>query len=594
MKINRGFSLVEVVVASAIFATVAISIYQSFISITSLISASRDKVSAIDLINSEFELIRNLTYGDVGLQGGIPNGVLLATSTVVKDGREFDITRVIRNIDDSFDGIIGSLPNDLSPADYKMVQISISCNSCKNPLDFSAVSNISPKNLETASTNGALFIKVFNANGDPLPLANVHIENASLGVDINETTDNDGLLAIVDAPPAQNSYKITVSKNGFTTDRTYATTTYPNPLKPEATVLLQQVTQISFVIDRVSDISLRTITNTCLPVPDVPFAISGTKLVATAPDVYKWSLSNPSTDALGIKNIANVEWDVYSFTTSPGFYLAGTNPISPISILPNSSQNVDLIMTNDSPAFILVNVKDGSTGLPISGASVSIGSQTLVTDQGYLRQTDWSGGSGQLNFTDASSFFSSDGNVEINNPAGELKLLESLGNFVPSGELTSSIFDTGTSSNWSRVDILPTDQPPLAGLNSVRFLIATSEDNTATTTWDFLGPDGTVGNFSNNFYTITNNNINPIHNGDRYIRYKIFLSTIDDSFSPNVSDFVISFSSFCIPPGQVLFSNLTEPQDYTLEVQATGYTTQIINPVSVNSSWVNQDVSLSP
>jgi len=586
--------LVEVVVASAIFATVAISIYQSFISITSLISASRDKVSAIDLINSEFELIRNLTYGDVGLQGGIPNGVLLATSTVVKDGREFDITRVIRNIDDSFDGIIGSLPNDLSPADYKMVQISISCNSCKNPLDFSAVSNISPKNLETASTNGALFIKVFNANGDPLPLANVHIENASLGVDINETTDNDGLLAIVDAPPAQNSYKITVSKNGFTTDRTYATTTYPNPLKPEATVLLQQVTQISFVIDRVSDISLRTITNTCLPVPDVPFAISGTKLVATAPDVYKWSLSNPSTDALGIKNIANVEWDVYSFTTSPGFYLAGTNPISPISILPNSSQNVDLIMTNDSPAFILVNVKDGSTGLPISGASVSIGSQTLVTDQGYLRQTDWSGGSGQLNFTDASSFFSSDGNVEINNPAGELKLLESLGNFVPSGELTSSIFDTGTSSNWSRVDILPTDQPPLAGLNSVRFLIATSEDNTATTTWDFLGPDGTVGNFSNNFYTITNNNINPIHNGDRYIRYKIFLSTIDDSFSPNVSDFVISFSSFCIPPGQVLFSNLTEPQDYTLEVQATGYTTQIINPVSVNSSWVNQDVSLSP
>src|SRR3989344_1857828 len=594
MKINRGFSLVEVVVASAIFATVAISIYQSFISITSLISASRDKVSAIDLINSEFELIRNLTYGDVGLQGGIPNGVLLATSTVVKDGREFDITRVIRNIDDSFDGIIGSLPNDLSPADYKMVQISISCNSCKNPLDFSAVSNISPKNLETASTNGALFIKVFNANGDPLPLANVHIENASLGVDINETTDNDGLLAIVDAPPAQNSYKITVSKNGFTTDRTYATTTYPNPLKPEATVLLQQVTQISFVIDRVSDISLRTITNTCLPVPDVPFAISGTKLVATAPDVYKWSLSNPSTDALGIKNIANVEWDVYSFTTSPGFYLAGTNPISPISILPNSSQNVDLIMTNDSPAFILVNVKDGSTGLPISGASVSIGSQTLVTDQGYLRQTDWSGGSGQLNFTDASSFFSSDGNVEINNPAGELKLLESLGNFVPSGELTSSIFDTGTSSNWSRVDILPTDQPPLAGLNSVRFLIATSEDNTATTTWDFLGPDGTVGNFSNNFYTITNNNINPIHNGDRYIRYKIFLSTIDDSFSPNVSDFVISFSSFCIPPGQVLFSNFTEPQDYTLEVKATGYTTQIINPVSVNSSWVNQDVSLSP
>jgi prepilin-type N-terminal cleavage/methylation domain-containing protein len=586
IKINRGFSLVEVIVASAIFAVVAASIYQGFISITSLISASRDKVAAVDLINGEFELIRNLSYANVGIQNGIPNGVLLATTTVVKDGREFNISRVIRNIDDPFDGTMGGTPNDLSPADYKMVQINISCDSCKKPLDLSAVSNISPKNLETASTNGALFVKVFDASGNPVPQANVHIENSAPLININETTNNDGLLAIVDAPPAQNSYKIVVNKSGFTTDRTYATSTgNPYPIKPNATVLLQQLTQISFIIDKTSDINLHTVTNKCAPVSGVPFNINGTKLIGTNPDVPKWAASF-TTDSSGFKNIADIEWDTYSFTTSGGFYLAGTNPISPISVLPNSNQNIDLIISEDSPAFLLVNVKDNA-GLPISGATVSLGGQNLLTDQGFLKQTDWSGGSGQLNFSDPTRFYSSDGNIELNSPTGELKLLNSLGHFAALGEITSSVFDTGTSSNWSKVDILPTDQPPATGANPVKFQIATSKNNTATTTWEFLGPDGTAGSF----YTILNNNINPIHNGDRYIRYKIFLSTADTNFTPNISDFVISFSSSCIPPGQVLFSNLGL-QSYSLVVSAAGFISQTI-PINLNSNWQKQDVLLS-
>lgn len=579
--------MIEIIFTAAIFAIVAMSIYQGFISVNVLISASRDKVTAIDLMNSEFELVRNLSYTSVGLQSGIPRGILSATSTVVIDGREFDITRTIRNIDDPFDGTLGGSPNDLSPADYKMVQINISCASCKKPLDFSAISNVSPKNLETASTNGALFIRVFDANGNPVPQADVHIENSALGVNIDETTDNDGLLAIVDAPPAQNSYRIIVTKSGYTTDRTYAASvSNPNPVKLDATVILQQLTQISFVIDKTSSINLRAITDRCTPVGNVPFEINGTKLIGTEPNVYKWAGSF-TTDASGLKNISNVEWDVFSFTTSGGFYLAGTNPISPLSILPDSDQNIDLVITNESPSFLLVKVKDVS-GLPISNANVSLGGETLLTDQGFLKQTDWSGGSGQTNFSDPTRFFSSDGNVEINDPAGELKLKSSLGTYISSGEIISSIFDTGTSSNWSRIDISPIDQPPLAGVNSVKFQIATALENTATTTWNFLGPDGTAGSF----YTILNNNINSIHNGDRYIKYKIFLNTADNAFTPNISDFVISFSSSCIPPGQVLFSNLNL-QDYSLEVSAAGFITQTI-PITINSNWATKDVTLSP
>lgn len=590
---SRGFSLVEVVFASAIFAVVAISIYQGFISITYLVSASRDKVAAVDLINSEFELVRNLSYENVGLKGGIPDGALLSTSTVIKDGRNFTVTRTIRNVDNNFDGTIGGSPNDLSPADYKMVQVSVVCNNCKHSVDFSATANVAPKGLETASTNGALFVRVFNANGDPVPQADVSITNSGLGININETTDNNGLLQVVDAPPAENSYRIVVDKPGFTLDRTYATSTLnPNPLKLDATVIIQSLTQISFIIDKVSNINLRTLTNTCSPVSNVPFAIKGTKLIGTTPDVFKWA-GNFSTDDLGIKIISNIEWDTYSFTTSGGFHVAGTNPISPISILPDANQNVDLVVSTDDPAFLLVNVKDNASGLPISGATVTLSAsgfdQSKVTNQGFIKQTDWSGGSGQLNFIDITRYHSSDGNIESSNPVGEIKLVNSLGSFAPSGVITSSVFDTGAASNWSQVEILPTDQPVEAGVNSIKFQIATSESNTATTTWDFVGPDGTNATF----YDIVNNNINPIHNGDRYFRYKLFLSTADSNFSPNVSDFVVSFSSSCIPPGQAFFSELV-PQSYTLEVSAPGFSTQTIDPVVVGPNWTSQDVFLAP
>ncbi len=594
LSLNRnGFTLVEVIFAAAIFAIVALSIYQGFISITHLISASRDKVAATDLINSEFELVRNLSYSEVGVVSGLPSGLLLATSSVVIDGREFDITRVVRNVDDPFDGTVEGSPKDLSPADYKMVQIEVTCANCKNNIDYKAYANIAPKNLESASTNGALFVRVFDANGDPVPQADVSVSNPGLGININETTDNNGLLQIVDAPPAQNSYRLVVTKSGYTTDRTYATSTgNPNPLKPDATVLLQQLTQISFIIDKVSNLNIHTVTNTCAEVPNAPFSISGTKLIGSSPDVYKWSGSF-TTDSSGLKNISNLEWDVFTFNTSGGFYLAGTNPISPVSILPDSSQKVDLVVSTDVPSFLLVSVKDASTGLPISGATATLSgsgfNESLVTNQGYLRQTDWSGGSGQLDFTDPTRYHSSDGNIETNGPSGELKLLNSLGNYVSSGEITSSVFDTGTSSNWGRMDVLPSDQPVEAGPDSVKYQIATSPDNTATTTWNFVGLDGTAGSF----YTIADNSINSSHNGDRYIRYKIFLSTVDNAYTPNISDFSISFSSSCIPPGQVLFSALIN-QYYNLQVSAPGYTTQTITDINVNSNWQKQDVSLSP
>ena len=147
-----------------------------------------------------------------------------------------------------------------------------------------------------------------------------------------------------------------------------------------------------------------------------------------------------------------------------------------------------------------------------------------MTGRGYLEQTDWSG--------------NGDGNIDTNSPAGELKLKKVLGHYVLFGILTSSIFDTGTSSNFNNIVWTPTDQPPQTGVDSVKFQLATSPDNTATTTWQYLGPDGTSGTY----YTISNNNINSLHNGDRYFRYKVFLSTEADNKTPNVASIAVTYT----------------------------------------------------
>ena len=98
------------------------------------------------------------------------------------------------------------------------------------------------------------FCEGFDANGQPVSDADVHIVNsqATSTITIDDTTNTNGMLQIVDAPPGLIHTRLRFQK-ADTTDRTYTPGAVgnPNPTKPHATVVVQQVTQISFVIDRV-------------------------------------------------------------------------------------------------------------------------------------------------------------------------------------------------------------------------------------------------------------------------------------------------------------------------------------------------------
>ena len=411
---------------------------------------------------------------------------------------------------------------------------------------------------------------------------------------INDVTNASGKLTVLDTPPSVNGYQISVTEPGYSTDSTASTTvSNPHPSKPNATIVAQQVTAISFNIDQLSTFTVNSETSTCTPVPGYHFNLQGSKLVGTNPNVYKYS-QNQMTNGSASLTLNNMEWDSYAISgTDSSYDLVGENPLSPVSLAPNGAQAVQLIVQPKNPRTLLVTVRDSATSLPISGATVALSGTplsspiTYVTGQGTMTQTDWSGGPGQATSTVASQYFSTDGNIDTTTVPGDMKLKKIFGAYVASGTLTSSSFDTGSPSNFQTISWLPGSQPPATGATSVEFQVASNNDGG---TWNFTGPDGTASTY----YTTANQNINSIVNGNRYFRYKIIENTASTTFTPDVSDVSFTFTSSCTPPGQVVFGGLstTSSGPYTLTISKAGYATTTVTSLSLSASWQSQDISL--
>jgi Tfp pilus assembly protein PilE len=410
LKKRKGFTLIETLVGSAVFIVVALTAYRAFGVLMEAVSSSQAKIAATSLANEKFEIIRNLPYNDVGIVAGLPVGKIARTQNVTRDGYAFTIVNTIRSVDDAFDGTIGGNPSDSSPADYKLANLDITCSNCKifSPLKFTTL--VAPRALETTSNNGALFAQVFDAGGLPIAGASVHIVNTQTNPDtiIDEITDNSGWVKIVDAPLGTNAYNITATKIGYSSEQTYPPggAAGANPNKPDATVVLQQVTQSSFSIDRTSTLSVSTVNAACVAFPSIGFSLTGTKLIG-APAVLKYPTQNFSTDGAGLYSFPSLEWDTYSaLLTSASYDLAGTTPLPTFTINPNETGTLQIIAVPHVNRALLVSVKD-SLGVAIDGATVRLQKsgfdQNKTTNSGSCAtpgQVFWNGlGSGTYTLT---------------------------------------------------------------------------------------------------------------------------------------------------------------------------------------------------
>ncbi len=584
-KSSPGFTLLELIIGMGIFAVVSVSIYIAYSNILDLFIASELNSIALSVINNELEVIRNMSYEDVGLINGVPPGKLLAEKTVMAGDIPFIIKTTVKNVDDPFDGTLEGNPSDPAPADYKLVAVEASCTVCARFISTGLTTTIAPVNLENATKNGALYISVFNASGQPVNNATVSIINTKVSPNINitDTTDANGMLNFIDIATSSLGYKISVSKSGYSSDRTYTPgdVTNPNPIKPDATVLKQQVTKISFAIDRVSTVNLNTQDIMCKPVANVGFLQTGAKLIGT-PNVYKYSTAL-TTDSSGHKTVSNLEWDTYTFkNTDATREISGLFMPLILAVNPNTTQSMTWVMELKAPSALLVTVKDQS-GNAINDATLTLTkasfNQSLLSGRKSFGQTDWSD----------NQYYIQSGSIEADDPAGDLHLVSVGGQYATSSQewLESSTFDLGSSvTAFFNLSWNPTSQPSQAGQGSLKFQVATNNDNG---TWNYIGPDGTA----NSFYSASGGQISGSNNGGRYLRYKVYMKTDSVNHTPTLNDLTISFRSGCFPEGQAYFSGLATGT-YKLTVQKSGFQTLTVNSISVGTAWQQYNAILTP
>ena len=580
---NTGFTLIETLVGSAIFLIVAIAVYGSFSSLMTLAINNQARNIAVQLAAEQLEIVRNISYVNVGLTTGIPLGILPQNQVLTRGGVTFNVLLTIRNI---------NLSTTTVQASSKIVEVEVTCPSCKNFETVTLTSQVSPANLQSAGSGGALVVQVFNGNGEPVEDATVDVQSvATSSVQNTDVTNNYGILNIIGVPPGVNMYKIIVTKDGYSTDQTFAIggSGNPNPTQPNVTVLNQQVSQVSFSIDKLSKLNFSSVSPLCTPVSGMDFSLVGSKNIGVGVPKYSQNLA---TNGSGVLSLNSMEWDTYTLTPIDSVYeIAGINPDSPFSLSPDSIKNVQLVVVPKNPKSLMISVVDSSSGLPISGATVELTksgySSVKITGQGYLSQNDWSSGSGQELFVNELKYLTDNGFVDTATSSGDVVLREFFGLYDTNatGTLESSTFDTGTTSNYYSLSWTPNNQPINSGSNSLKIQFATNSSSTDLI-WNYFGPDGTA----NTYYTVPGGSINSVGNDKQYARYKAFFTTESATSTPKLSNIYFTYSSGCISPGQVLFQGLSEGT-YTITVTKSGYDSYS-GPVEVDDNWQRFNVPL--
>ena len=243
---------------------------------------------------------------------------------------------------------------------------------------------------------GTIVIRVFDANGNPVPQAQVTIfaDTITPVVNLTQTTDSNGHVVLPGATECIECYEITVTKSGMSTDRTYSVSEVANPLKPHASIFIDQVTQTSFAIDTLGTLNIASHDsreNNFTALGNIPFRLKGNKIIGTdalAQPVYKFD-QNLTTDGAGNLSLPDMEWDVYQvlMPTATSYDISGTSPLLPLSLAPSATVDFTFSVSPHTDHSFFLTVKDPTQSL-IASASARL---TGPSDYDQTKETGLSG-----------------------------------------------------------------------------------------------------------------------------------------------------------------------------------------------------------
>lgn len=402
MSYNRGFGIVEVIIATFVIGVVAVGIL-SLITLT--IKSSHDgerRIVATALANEKMEMVRNLPYDSVGTVNGIPSGPILQTEQINRNGADYTVATDIRYIDDPFDGTASDTPADTLNTDYKQVRVEVSWNSTVSNRPVLLITQVAPQGVEGGESLGTLVFQALNAAGSGVADASVHLTNTSVSpsVDVSTFTNNEGRVILPGLPESSGAYSLTVAKSGYTGEQTYSATGNftPNTDHSHLTALAGQITNKTFSIDQVSSLAIQTVNAaTQAPIGNVAYSLTGTKQIGTnssAEPVFLFDVDE-TTDNDGSHTYQDMVWDTYTFAIdggSTGYDISETSIPLPLALLPAVEETMTVKLVPHTLRSLHVTVVS-SAGTVLDGATVQ------VTKTGY-DQTKTTGATGQVFFFD--------------------------------------------------------------------------------------------------------------------------------------------------------------------------------------------------
>lgn len=378
-EFSRGQTLLSLLIALVIFAILGHAIFTLTTFSFQMVSFSRARIAARHLAQEKIELIRNFPYDDVGTIGGIPAGPLVQSENIVRNGLNYIVKTSIVYVDDPFDD---QAPDDLLPTDYKRLRVDVSWEglaaSRKSPVVL--VTDIAPKGTEIAVGGGTLSILVFDANAIPVAQADVNIFSDVFDppVNLDLKTNENGRVVIPGTPACIECYEVIVTKEGYSLERTYSNEEIANPNKPYLSVVEGEVTKTSFAIDKLSTVNIASLSNRdsdFSPLGSITFRLRGQKTLGTDVSdlpVYKFNKQFTTGDDSNI-TITNVEWDNYEIILpeGSGYDIAGTNPLIPASVLPDTTRDFAFSLAPITTHRLLAIFVDSSRA-PIASVSATL------------------------------------------------------------------------------------------------------------------------------------------------------------------------------------------------------------------------------
>ncbi len=360
MRVRRGFSLIDVIVGTALMLVVFLALFGLLRASLMLSSLAKAKAAAVELATTQMEYLRGLSYDSIGTIGGIPSGNVPQYATSTVDGVTYVTRTFIEYYDDPADGLGAQDRNNVT-TDYKIGKVTVSYSMSGVAKSVSLVSNFAPPGIESSTGGGTLSIHVVDATGVGVNSASVHIVNDSISptVDFTTFTNLDG-YAVIGGAATSSAYQVYVSKSGYSSAQTYARTSQnANPNPGYLTVVNDQTTNVTFAIDLLASLALSSFS----PATTTAFADSFA-------DASGLAVQTDTQVAAGVLMLANqaLSGSARSIPITPsrldGWGLLSADITTPVGT--RASIRVDDASGNPLPDSVLPGNGTGFSVFPIS------------------------------------------------------------------------------------------------------------------------------------------------------------------------------------------------------------------------------------